>query len=86
MSVNLSPSELGRETLARDVARVLQDADLLPESLMIEIAESELMRDLSTRPMSGSRNSADSGYDSYSTISEPAVHRWNGSLPSRSMR
>ncbi|HEX4518689.1 MAG TPA: EAL domain-containing protein [Gaiellaceae bacterium] len=46
VSVNLSPSELGSETLVRDVARVLKDSKLPPESLMLEITESEVMRDL----------------------------------------
>ncbi len=48
VSVNLSPSELGSETLVRDVARALKDSRLPPESLMLEITESEVMRDLDT--------------------------------------
>ncbi len=48
VSVNVSPSELGSETLIRDVARALRDAKLRPESLMLEITESEVMRDLDT--------------------------------------
>ncbi len=46
--MNLSPSELGSETLVRDVARALKDSRLPPESLMLEITESEVMRDLDT--------------------------------------
>jgi diguanylate cyclase (GGDEF)-like protein len=48
VSVNLSPSELGSETLVRDVARALSDSKLPPQSLMLEITESEVMRDLDT--------------------------------------
>jgi diguanylate cyclase (GGDEF)-like protein len=48
VSVNLSPSELGSETLVRDVARALKDSRLRPESLMLEITESDVMRDLDT--------------------------------------
>lgn len=48
VSVNLSPSELGSDTLVRDVARALKDSKLPPETLMLEITESEVMRDLET--------------------------------------
>jgi diguanylate cyclase (GGDEF)-like protein len=46
VSVNLSPSELADEHLAEGVARALFEARLAPESLMLEITESEVMRDL----------------------------------------
>ncbi len=48
VSVNLSPTELGSDTLVRDVAQALRDSRLPPESLMLEITESEVMRDLDT--------------------------------------
>jgi len=46
VSVNLSPSELTNESLAEDVARALFETRLSPQSLMLEITESEMMRDL----------------------------------------
>jgi EAL domain-containing protein (putative c-di-GMP-specific phosphodiesterase class I) len=46
VSVNLSPSELANESLADDVARALFETKLSPQSLMLEITESEMMRDL----------------------------------------
>jgi diguanylate cyclase (GGDEF)-like protein len=46
VSVNLSPSELANAALADDVARALFETKLSPQSLMLEITESEMMRDL----------------------------------------
>jgi diguanylate cyclase (GGDEF)-like protein len=46
VSVNLSPSELTNEQLAEAVARALFETRLSPQSLMLEITESEMMRDL----------------------------------------
>ena len=46
VSVNLSPSELANASLADDVARALFETKLSPQSLMLEITESEMMRDL----------------------------------------
>ena len=44
--MNLSPSELANDALADDVARALFETRLSPQSLMLEITESEVMRDL----------------------------------------
>ena len=46
--VNLSPSELSSETLVKGVAKALLETRLPAGSLMLEITESEVMRDLET--------------------------------------
>ena len=44
VNVNLAPSELQNPELAREVAQVLEETDLLPERLSFEITESGVMR------------------------------------------
>jgi diguanylate cyclase (GGDEF)-like protein len=46
VSVNLSPSELSMEELARRIACALRDTELPASTLMLEITESDVMRDL----------------------------------------
>ncbi|MET0275696.1 MAG: EAL domain-containing protein [Acidimicrobiia bacterium] len=45
ISVNLSPRQLAEPALPNDVARVLSETGLHPDSLWLEITESTLMRD-----------------------------------------
>ncbi len=46
MSVNVSAHQLGREDFAGDVRRALEESGLDPASLMIEITETTVMRDI----------------------------------------
>ncbi len=46
VSINLSPSELASDRLADGVARILFESRLRAECLMLEISESDVMRDI----------------------------------------
>jgi diguanylate cyclase (GGDEF)-like protein len=46
MAVNVSAYQLGRSDFADDVRRALQESDLAPPSLTLEITETTLMRDV----------------------------------------
>jgi EAL domain-containing protein (putative c-di-GMP-specific phosphodiesterase class I) len=46
ISVNLSPRQLAEPSLPNEVARVLSETGLHPDSLWLEITESTLMRDV----------------------------------------
>ena len=83
VSVNLGASEFADDQLVEEIARVLYDTRLPAESLMLEIAENDVMRSPDSA-LARLDELARSASGCSSTTSAPATRRSSGSTRSRS--